>query len=175
MRDSKKPLLVSINGAPEIGVTSAIGRVRRCLEGRGLTVEVETIAAPRWWAHLEVDIMNGNYSDVDVILIDRHPYTVTAARRGLHQALFTESVKVDISILLTSAVETHRSRVQYRLNNEIWAKYASPRQVIGRYLELGLEHYGTVNHHAVCTDGANGRLYAAGKIRSLIDRELSDA
>lgn len=174
MHNPKKPLIVSINGVAKVGVSSVVERLRVCLTSRGLDVLVDSTDAPRDWDVIANDIAMDEFDGVDVMLIDRHPYTVTSARRGLHKSRFRDQNLIDLSILLTCDPDTHKKRSKMGQSQEVWPN-KNARRVIGDYLELGVEHYGTDNHHTIITDGPLGILYAAGAVRQLIDKELRHA
>ncbi|WP_201555811.1 hypothetical protein [Psychrobacter sp. 72-O-c] len=167
MRDSKKPLMINICGAPRIGVTTACERVQRCLNAQGVITDVLTLERGIDVVNFEDDFVLGNYMHLDVILFDKHRNTESAIKRRLIQPLwFDDGVLPHISVLMSCTLEVYQRHTRNR---------GSKRQMAAQheaYLSAGKEHYGTRNHHAVDIDGKNGQLYAAGTIKSLIFKEL---
>lgn len=151
-----KPLLVNISGMRHVGVTCACERVSRCLKGMGFNTVIVNTTTGRECINFSDDLALGKYDGVDVVLFDKHFYAESAARRGLHQSMWNfEDALPDISILMSPAASKNdRHKV---------------------YLQLPHSHYGTSNHHIVSTKGDDGRLYAAGTIKSLVIRELNNA
>lgn len=155
MRNSK-PLLVNVSGMRYAGVSVACSRVATCLNGMGFNTVIVKTSTARECTDFSDDLVLGKYNGVDVVLLDKHFYTESAARRNLHNQLwsFTDALP-DLSVLMSPAES----------NND---KHKA-------YLNLPHSHFGTTNHHVVSTQGKDGRLYAAGNIKRLILKELSRA
>lgn len=153
---NSKSLLVNISGMRRAGVTTACARVARCLNGMGFNTVVVTTKTARECTDFSDDVVLGKYNGVDVVLFDKHFFTESAARRNLHNQLWSfADVLPDLSVLMTPA--------------------ESPNDRHKAYLQLPHMHYGTSNHHIVDTKGNDGQLYAAGNIKALILREMSHA
>lgn len=164
---SKKPLIVSIVGAPHIGVTTACGRVQRCLNAQGVAAEVLTLDRNVDVMDFEDDYLLGNYMHLDVILFDKHRCVESAVKRRLRQTLWDdESVMPDLSVLLSSSMSWYQQALRDHSDRR---KKATQHEA---YLCIDRAHYGTRNHHMISLDGRDGQLYAAGTIKSLILREL---
>lgn len=165
--NNKQPLLININGAPHIGVTTACQRVARCLNEQGIVTDIVALERGIDSVNFEDDYILDKYKHVDVIIFDKHRNTESAIKRKLNQPLwFDDSVKPNISVLLSCHRTAYKKFIRH---NEDKVK------ALGRhesYLSCAKEHYGTVNHHVIDIDGKHGHLYAAGTIKSLILREL---
>ena len=165
----KHPLLVNINGAAHIGVTTACQRVAMCLNAQAISTEVINVRRGIEAVEFKDDYILDKYKHLDVILLDRHHYTASAIKRRLHQPLWVcqeESVMPSLSVLLSCHGTVYKRFIK---SNE------DKRTALGHhdaYLSCRREHYGTPNHHVIDIDGKHGQLYAAGTIRSLILREL---
>lgn len=155
MRKSK-PLLVNISGMRHAGVTSACERIARCLTGMGFNTVVVKTATGRDCSEFSDDLVLGKYNDVDVVLFDKHFFTESAARRNLHNQLWSFADDLPDLSLLMSPAESINERHKV-------------------YLELPHAHYGTSNHHVISTKGRDGKLYAAGNMKALIIKELRHA
>lgn len=168
-KQSKKPLLVNINGAAHIGVTTACQRVAMCLNAQAIATDVITVSRGIDAVEFEDDYILDKYKHLDVILLDRHHYTASAIKRRLQQPLWVwqeDSVKPSLSVLLSCHTTVYKRFIK---SNE------EPRTALGHhdaYLSCVKSHYGTSNHHVLDIDGKHGHLYAAGTIKSLIMREL---
>ncbi len=166
-KQSKKPLLVSVCGAPHIGVTAACDRLQRCLNAQGIITDVLALSSNRDAMAFDDDYADGNYMHLDVILFDKHRSVDSAVKRRLIQPLWDdESVLPDLSVLLSSSMNSYHEAIRNRTDPRIKAAHHEA------YLSIEKKHYGTKNHHVVTVDGPHGRLYAAGTIKSLIMREL---
>ena len=62
-KQSKKPLLVNINGAAHIGVTTACNRVAMCLNAQAIATDVITVSRGID-AFLSLDTMTPTFDDV---------------------------------------------------------------------------------------------------------------
>ena len=163
----KGPLLVNISGAAHIGVTTACDRVQRCLNAQGIVTDVITLVRGIDVDNFDDDYLLGNYMHLDVILFDKHRNVSSAAKRRLIQPLWDDQgVTPDLSVLLSSSMDTYRRAIANRSDRH---KKAALHE---SYLSIDKNHYGTRNHHVVLTDGKHGQLYASGTIKSLILREL---
>lgn len=169
LEQSKKPLLVNINGAAHIGVTTACHRVARCLNAQAIATDVITVSRGIDAANFEDDYILDKYKHLEVILLDRHHYTASAIKRRLQQPLWMwqeDNVTPNISVLLSCHNDVYKRFIK---SNE------DKRTALGHHeahLSCNKEHYGTYNHYMLDVDGKHGRLYAAGTIKSLIMREL---
>lgn len=161
------PLLVNISGAAHIGVTTACDRVQRCLNAQGIITDVLTLERSIDVVNFDDDYLLGKYMHLDVILFDKHRHAEAAIKRRLIQSLWdSEGVVPDISVLLSSSIDSYNRDIRNRSDRRIKVAHHEA------YLSTDKVHYGTRNHHVVSTDGKNGQLYAAGTIKSLILREL---
>ena len=157
MRKSKRlPLLVSISGPRHVGVTSACDRISRCLNGMGFNTVIVRLTTAREVVNFDDNFLMGKYIGVDVILFDKHFNTESAARRRLETELwFDDSVELDLSVLIIPATSDKDRHLAY--------------------LKMRPAHFGTDNHHVVSSAGKDGQLYAAGNIKLLILKEMTDA
>lgn len=166
---SKKPLLVNINGAAHIGVTTACHRIAMCLNAQAIITEVIEVPRGINAVEFEDDYILDKYKHLDVILLDRHHYTSSAIKRRLQQPLWVwqeDSVMPDISVLLSCHSNVYKRFIK---SNEDKRTALAHHDA---YLSCVKTHYGTSNHHVLDIDGKHGHLYAAGTIKSLILREL---
>lgn len=167
LKQSIKPLIVSVCGAPHIGVTAACDRLQRCLNAMGIITDVLVLSSNRDTMIFDDDYMLGNYMHLDVILFDKHRSVDSAVKRRLIQPLWDdESVMPHLSVLLSSGIDSYQKVIRNRTDARIKAAHHEA------YLSIEKKHYGTKNHHVVTVDGPHGQLYAAGTIKSLIMREL---
>lgn len=167
LKQSKKPLLVSVCGAPHIGVTAACDRLQRCLNAQGIITDVLKLDRNVDVMNFDDDFLLGNYMHLDVILFDKHRSVESAVKRRLIQTLWDdESVMPDLSVLLSCTQDNYQRQIRSRVDQR---KKLTQHE---SYLCIDRVHYGTRNHHVVNTDGKHGQLYAAGTIKSLIMREL---
>ena len=163
------PLLVNINGASHIGVTTACHRVAMCLNAQAIMTDVINVPRGINAVEFEDDYILDKYKHLDVILLDRHHYTASAIKRRLHHPLWVwqeDSVMPSLSVLLSCHSNVYKRFIR---SNE------DERTALGHheaYLSCVKSHYGTSNHHVLDVDGKHGHLYAAGAIKSLILREL---
>jgi len=167
MRDSKKPLIVSVSGAPYSGVTTALGRVARCLTSQGITTSVVELNTRYEVLRFEDDYVMNRYNAVDVVLFDKHRNTESAAKQRRIKSLWEEdSVVPDLSVLMSCKLKSYKQYIAQR------PKSINMTHRHESYIGLSDEHHGTLNHCVVPTDGKLGRLYAAGIIKTLILQEL---
>lgn len=167
LKQSKKPLLVSVCGAPHIGVTAACDRLQRCLNAQGIVTDVLKLDRNVDVMNFDDDFTLGNYMHLDVILFDKHRSVESAVKRRLIRPLWDdESVMPDLSVLLSCTQDNYQRQIRSRLEQR---KKMTQHE---SYLCIDRTHYGTRNHRVVNTDGKHGLLYAAGTIKSLIMREL---
>ena len=104
-KQSKKPLMISVCGAPHIGVTTACDRVQRCLNAQGVITDVIALERGIDVVNFDDDFLLGNYMHLDVILFDKHRNADSAVKRRLIQPLWdSEGVVPDMSVLLSSRV-----------------------------------------------------------------------
>lgn len=163
----KGPLLINISGAAHIGVTTACGRVQRCLNAQGILTDVLTLERGIDVVNFDDDYALGNYMHLDVILFDKHRNADSAIKRRLIQPQWDEEgVTPDISILLSCSLDNYHRQIRNRSDKH---KKVGQHET---YLSTEKAHYGTRNHYVVDIGGKNGQLYAAGTIKSLILREL---
>mgnify|MGYP003642801021 CR=1 FL=1 len=166
-KQSKKPLMISVCGAPHIGVTTACDRVQRCLNAQGVITDVIALERGIDVVNFDDDFLLGNYMHLDVILFDKHRNADSAVKRRLIQPLWdSEGVVPDMSVLLSSSIDGYNKAIRNRTDKR---KKAAHHEA---YLSIERSHYGTKNHHVVEVDGKDGQLYAAGTLKSLILREL---
>jgi len=167
LKQSKKPLLVSVCGAPHIGVTTACDRLQRCLNSQGIITDVLRLERNIDAMEFDDDYVLGKYAHLDVILFDRHRNVESAVKRRLIKPLWDdESIMPDLSVLLSCSMGNYHTHIKSRLDQRKKATHHES------YLCIDRAHYGTRNHHVINTDGTHGRLYGAGTIKSLIMREL---
>lgn len=165
--NQKQPLLVAINGAPHIGVTTACDRVARCLNEQGIITDVLTVERGVDAVNFKDDYLLDKYKHLGVILFDKHRNTESAVKRRLIQPLwFDDRVKPSISVLLSCHGDVYKRFIRH---NEAKLNALAQHEA---YLSCNKEHYGTSNHFVIDIDGKHGQLYAAGTIKSLIMREL---
>lgn len=165
--NAKQPLLININGAKRIGVTTACQRVARCLNEQGIITDVVMIERGIDAVTFADDYLLDKYKHLDVILFDKHRNTDSAVKRRLIQPLwFDDSVKPSLSVLLSCHSAVYKRFIRH---NESKVNALAQHEA---YLSCAKEHYGTSNHHVIDIDGKHGQLYAAGTIKSLILREL---
>lgn len=163
----KQTLLISVCGAPHIGVTTACERVQRCLNAQGIITDVLTLERGIDVINFDDDYLLGRYMHLDVILFDKHRNAASAVKRRLTYPLWdTEGVVPDLSVLLSSSIDGYNRAIRNRSDKH---KKAAHHEA---YLSMEKAHYGTKNHHVVDVDGKKGQLYAAGTLKSLILREL---
>lgn len=163
----KKPLMISVCGAPHIGVTTACDRVQRCLNAQGIITDVIALERGIDVINFDDDYLLGKYMHLDVILFDKHRNADSAVKRRLIQPLWdSEGVVPDMSVLLSSSIDGYNKAIRNRTDKHKKAVHHEA------YLSIERVHYGTKNHHVVEVDGKNGQLYAAGTLKSLIMREL---
>ncbi len=167
MVKSRTPLLVNINGAPHIGVSTACHRVASCLNAQGIITNIIALERGIDAINFEDDYLIDMFSHVDVIIFDKHRSTESAIKRRLNQPLwFDDSVKPNLSVLLSCHADVYK---RFIWNSECKRKALAQHE---NYLTCPKEHYGTSNHHVIDIEGKHGHLYAAGTIKSLILREL---
>ena len=165
----KNPLLISVSGAPHIGVTAACDRVQRCLNAQGIITDVITLERGIDVINFDDDYALGKFRHLDVILFDKHRNADSAVKRRLIHTLWRiEGVLPDISILLSCTLHNYQRHIRNRSDKRKKAEHHS------FYLEIDKEHYGTSNHYVINTDGKKGLLYAAGTIKGFILRELRE-
>ena len=168
-RKKTLPLIVNINGAAHIGVTTACHRVARCLNAQGVSTDVIEVPRGIDAVEFEDDYILDKYKHLDVILLDRHHYTASAIKRRLNQPLWdwqADNVMPGLSVLLSCHSTVYKRFIR---SNE------DKNTALGHHeahLSCIKEHYGTTNHHVIDIEGNYGHLYAAGTIKSLIMREL---
>lgn len=170
LEQSKKPLLVNINGAAHIGVTTVCDRLQRCLNAQGIITEVIEVSRGINAVEFDDAYIHDKYHHLDVILLDRHHYTASAIKRRLQQPLWVwsaeDSVTPDISILLSCHSNVYKRFIK---SNEDERTALAHHDA---YLSCLKTHYGTSNHHVLDIAAKHGHLYAAGTIKSLIMQEL---
>lgn len=164
-----KPLIVSINGASGIGTSAVCCRVAIALNIMKINTVVVHLPKPPDVRRFEDDFKLGKYNGVDVILIDIHGYTASAAKRRLHKSMFDEySVKPDVGVLLNCSFSVFKSRCA----DENQRKHAA--FMIDRYAVMSADFYGVKKRIDINLDKRYGRLCAAGKIKNIVLEAINE-
>lgn len=164
---NKRPLLVNIVGVAFSGTTTACGRIERFLNSHGIKTVVSAPKSASDVLRFEDNLVMGKYTNTDVVLFDKHWNVASAARQRLRNPLWhDESVLPDISCLMHCDIDTYHKRYPKRLKPE------SLDANLNTFLLMSDGHFGTANHHVLDTQGNHGRVFAAGKIKNLILKEL---
>ena len=159
------PLIVSVSGINQIGVTVACERIYHALRHTH-SVKVVNMSTRNNAMKFEDDYLIGAYHDFDVLLVDKHPYIASALNRNLRNTLFTDdSVKPDLSFVMTCRFDTYKQR-----GGSI--KNGSVHRMLDNYATSKPAFFGTDNHHRIACDGNDGRLAAAGDMIAIIRKQL---
>ena len=159
------PLIVSVSGINQIGVTVACERLYHALRHTH-KVAIVRMSNRNNSMRFEDDFCVGVYNDIDVLIIDKHPYIASALNRNLRNTLFTDdSVKPDLSFVMTCRFDTYKQR-----GGSI--KNGSVHRMLDNYATSKPSFFGTDNHHRIACDGNDGRLAAAGDMLAIIRKQL---
>lgn len=158
------PLIVSVSGINQIGVTVACARLYHALRHTH-SVNVVNMSTRNNAMKFEDDYIIGAYHDFDVLLVDKHPYIASALNRNLRNTLFTDdSVKPDLSFVMTCRLDTYKQRVGSISKTTF--------RLLDNYTCSKPDFFGTDNHHRIACDGNDGRLAAAGDMLAIIRKQL---
>ena len=159
------PFIVSVSGADKIGVTVACERIYHALRHTH-KVAIVSMNTRNNTMKFEDDFCLGAYDDVDVLIIDKHPYIASALNRNLRNALFdADSIKPHLSLVMTCRFDTYKQRGGS-------VKTGSTHRMLDNYATSKPAYFGTDNHHRIACDGNDGRLAAAGDMIAIIRKQL---
>ena len=159
-----RPFIISVTGANGIGVSTACERLYHALRHK-YAVNIINMKTRNNVMRFEDDMLSNAYSNFDVLIIDSHPYVSSALNRNLRQSLFdSESVKPNISFVMTCRFDTYKDRIGKTTNTTY--------RLLDNYATSKSDFFGTPNHYRIACDGNDGQLMAAGKMLSLVKREL---
>ena len=158
------PLIVAVNGAAGIGVTSACQRLYHALKHK-YKIKVVALPVHRDVYSFELAYLAHKYDDYDIVIMDRHSNVTSVINKQLKNSLFTDdSICPDISFVLCCHYQTYRKRVG-NTNNKTFA-------IINGYSDAAAAIFGTDNHHRVSVEGDYGHLSACGDMLRLINKAM---
>ena len=158
------PLIVAVNGAAGIGVTSACQRLYHALKHK-YKVKVVALPAYRDVYSFELAYLAKKYDEYDIVIMDRHSNVTSVINKQLKNTLFTDdNIRPDISFVLSCHYQTYRMRVG-NTNNKTFA-------IINGYSDAPASIFGTDNHHRVSVEGDYGHLASCGDMLRHISKAM---
>ena len=158
------PLIVAVNGAAGIGVTSACQRLYHALKHK-YKIKIVSLAVYRDVYSFELAYLAHKYDDYDIVIMDRHSNVTSVINKQLKNSLFMDgSICPDISFVLCCHYQTYRMRVG-NTNNKTFA-------IINGYSDAPAAIFGTDNHHRVSVEGDYGHLASCGDMVRQIDKAM---
>ena len=84
------PLIVAVNGAAGIGVTSACQRLYHALKHK-YKIKIVSLAMYRDVYNFELAYLAKKHDDYDIVIMDRHSNVTSVINKQLKNSLFTIS------------------------------------------------------------------------------------